>query len=133
MPIKTSVHYSVLLLLLHLMSTIAVLLTDMPVLARLVLLLIILTSLVYYQIRDIFRLLPYSWCVIAFEHDGIAVVARDGSKLIGRVMHNSVICSSLILLRIKIEGRHFPVSRVIFSDALEADAYREFCIRLKYD
>lgn len=132
MAAKYSPRFAILLLLLHMMAAAVVYATDMPLQARLLMLLLITLSLVYYQARDVFLLLPYSWREISLEHGGISVVTRDGSKLLGRLANESAVSPCFILLRVKQEGRYLPVSRTIFPDALEAEAFREFCVRLKF-
>ena len=132
MVVKHSPRLAILLLLLHMVAAILVYATGMPLQARLLMLLLISLSLVYYQARDVFLLLPYSWREISLENGGISVVTRDGSKLPGRLANDSTVSPCFILLRVRQEGRYLPVSRIIFPDALEAGAFREFCVRLKF-
>ena len=132
MAIKFSLHFCMLLLLLHMMAATAVYLTAMPQEARLAMLLLISLSLIYYLARDAFLLLPDSWCEITLDQGGVAVVTRDGSKLFGRFAKESTVSSFLVVLCVKLDGHRLPVSRVIFPDALSAGAFREFCVRLKF-
>jgi len=60
------------------------------------------------------------------------IVTRDGSELTGQVAGGSVVTSSFVILRIKPDGKRWAVARVIFPDALENDAYRELCVRLRF-
>lgn len=132
MAVKYSPRFAMLLLLLHMVAATVVYATDMPLQARLLMLLLIFLSLVYHLARDTFLLLPYSWREISLEQGGVSVVTRDGTKLLGRLANDSTVSPCFILLRVKQEGRYLPVSRIIFPDALEAGAFREFCVRLKF-
>lgn len=132
MAIRFSPRFAILLLLLHMMVAAAVYVTAMPLEARLAMLLMILLSLIYYLARDVFLLLPDSWREISLEQNGIVVVTRDGSKLPGRFANETTVSSYFVVLRVKPEGRHLPVSRVIFPDALSAGAFRELCVHLKF-
>ena len=132
MTIKFSKRFCMLLLLLHMMAAAVVYATAMPLEARLAMLLMISLSLIYYLARDVFLLLPDSWCEISFDQEDLAVVTRDGSKLLGRLANETTVSSYFVVLRVKLDGRRLPVSRVIFPDGLSAGAFREFCVRLKF-
>ncbi len=132
MAIKFSRRFCMLLLLLHTMAATVVYVTAMPLESRLAMLLLISLSLIYYLARDVFLLLPDSWCEISLDQGGVAVVTRDGSKLFGQFVDETTASSYLVVLRVKLEGRHLPASRVIFPDALGAGAFREFCVRLRF-
>ena len=132
MAIKFSGRFFVLLLALHILVVAVVYVTALPLGARSAILLMILLSLFYYLVRDVFLLLPDSWCEISLDQGGVAVVTRDGSKLFGQFVDETTASSYLVVLRVKLEGRHLPASRVIFPDALGAGAFREFCVRLRF-
>jgi hypothetical protein len=132
MATRFSPRFAILLLLLHTMAATLVHATDMPTQFRLAMLLFILLSLVYYQARDVFRVLPYSWSEFSVDQGSVAVVTRDGTKLLGRLANESIVSPYFILLHIRQEGRYLPVSRVIFPDALQAGTFRELCVRLKF-
>ena len=137
MAIRFSPRLAILLLLLHSTAAVVFHMTAMPLVVRLLMLLAILLSLIFYLARDVFLLMPESWREITLDQDAIAVVTHDGSKLFGRIENETVASSFLIVLRVKIDGRSLPVFRVIFPDsfgpdALGADKFREFCVRLKF-
>lgn len=132
MAIKFSVRFAMSLLLLHVMTTVVVFMTAMPLEAKLAMSLLISLSLIYYLVRDIFFLFPDSWREISLDQDGVAIITRDGSKLLGKCANETTVSSYFVVLRVKMEDRHLAVSRVIFPDALGAGAFREFCVRLKF-
>lgn len=127
-----SLRFAILLLLLHVMAAALVYVTDMPLQFRLPIFLLILLSLVYYQARDVFCILPYSWSEFSVDKGSVAVVTRDGKKWLGRLAHESIVSPYFILLHIQQEGNYLPVSRVIFPDALQAGTFRNLCVRLKF-
>lgn len=93
---------------------------------------LIVLSLSYYLARDVFLIFSDSWHEISLDQNSVSVVARDGSKLIGQIAGKTIVSPYLVLLRIKPEGRYRPVSRVIFPDAMDMDAFRELRVRLKF-
>ena len=93
----------------------------------------VLVSLAFHLARDAFLMLSASWCSLSVGEGGAAtIVARDGSVLTGQVAGGSVITPWFVVLRIRPEGKRRSVARVLFPDALERDAFRELCVRLRY-
>lgn len=132
MAIKPSPRFAMLLLLFHLMVAIVVYATAMPLAARLAMIGLIFLSLFYYLVRDILMLLPDSWCDIALDKNSVSVVSRDGSSFLGQVANKTIVSPYFVVLRIKSDSHRLPVSRVIFPDALGADAFRDLRVRLKF-
>jgi hypothetical protein len=131
-PVKPSLRFVVLLILLHVIVTIVVCVTAMPLPVKLVMSLLIFLSLFYYLARDVLLLLPHSWRGISLNQNSVTVIARDGSSLLGQVANNTVVSPYFVVLRVRLEGHRLLVSRVIFPDALSADEFRELCVRLRF-
>ncbi len=121
-----------LLLLFHAIVATVVSMTVMPPAARLAILMLILLSLIYYLARDVLLLFPDSWREIAFDQGGVSVVTRDGSSLFGQVANNTTVSPYFAVLRVRVEGYRLPVFRTIFPDALDAGAFRELSVRLRF-
>lgn len=132
MALKPSLRFAVLLLLSHTVAAMAVYATAMPLAARLAMILLILLGLFYYLARDAWLLRPDSWCDIALGQNSVSVVFRDGSSFLGKVASKTMVSPYFVVLRIKLDSHRLPVSRVIFPDALGADAFRDLCVRLKF-
>lgn len=133
MAIHPSPRLLVLLLSSHLIAALAVCVSVMPPLVRLVLLLPVLVSLAFHLARDAFLMLPASWFSLSVGEGGAAtIIARDGSVLTGQVAGGSVVTPWFVMLRIRPEGKRRSAARVLFPDALERDAFRELCVRLRY-
>lgn len=130
--LKPSPRFAVSLLLLHMMAAAVVYVTAIAWTIRLLILLLILLSLLYYLVRDVFLLFPDSWREILLDKNGVSVTARDGSRRLGQVSHESVVSPYFVLLCVKLEGCRLLVYRVVFPDALGAGAFRELCIHLKF-
>ena len=133
-PVKPSLRFALSLLVLHMLAATVVFMTAMPLLVKLVILLLIALSLIYYlAVRTfVLLLLPSSWREISLSPDGLSVIARDGSDFLGKVTSNTVVSPYFVVLCVRLEGHRLLTSRVIFPDALSADAFRELCVRLKF-
>lgn len=125
-------RFATMLLILHMIAALLVYLTAISPEARVVMLLLVLLSLTYYLARDAFLLLPDSWHEISLDQGDVVIVNRRGSRLIGRILNKTAVSPYFIVLCIKFEGFNLLHSRVIFPDALNADTFREICVRLKY-
>jgi hypothetical protein len=130
--VKFSLRFAVSLLLLHMIVATVVYATAMPLPVKLVMLLLISLSLFYHLARDVLLLLPDSWREISLYQNGVSVIARDGSSFLGQVANKTTVSSYFVVLCVRSEGHRLLVSRVIFPDAMSIDAFREFCVHLKF-
>jgi hypothetical protein len=131
-PVKSSLRFAVLLLVLHMIAATVVYATTMPLPVKLVMLLLISLSLFYYLARDALLLFPDSWREISLDQNGVSVIARDGSSFLGQVANKTVVSPYFVVLCVRLEGHRLLVSRVIFPDAMSTGAFREFCVHLKF-
>jgi toxin CptA len=132
MAIHASPRLLILLFLAHLLAALAVNATPLPLPVRLAISLLVLVSLTYHSARDALLRLPASWSRLSIGDDMATIITLDGSELTGQVSGSSVVTSAFVILRIKLDGKRWSVVRVIFPDALEHDAYRELCVRLRF-
>lgn len=133
MTIKPSPRFVVALLLAHLAAVTVVCVADIPLNARWSAIPIILLSLLFHLGRDALLLMAGSWRGVSPGQAGVTVVTRGGSNFIGKPANNIFVSPYFIVLRISLEGRHLPLSRVIFADAMNAEDYRELRVRLKFN
>lgn len=132
MAIKPSPIFAALLLFMHTTAAIVVYLTAIPLPATLALLLLITLSLIYHLARDVLLLLPNSWCEVTHVPGGLLVVARDGTGFIGQLENRTTVSPYFAVLRVRLEGRRQPVTRVVFPNALDQGAFRELCVQMKF-
>lgn len=132
MAIKPSPRFAVLLLFMHMTVATVVYLTDITLPTRLALLLLTTLSLFYHLARDVFLILPNSWCEVSLLSGSQSVVTRDGSRIPFRIANKTIVSPHFILLHASLEGHHLPSSRVIFPDALDTGVFRELCVRLRF-
>ncbi|MDH4234280.1 MAG: hypothetical protein OEV15_03985 [Gallionella sp.] len=132
MVIKPSLRFAMLLLLSHVVVAAVVCVTAIPLAARLALLILILLSLFYYLARDVLLLFKDSWREISFDQGGVSVFTRGGTGFSGKFASKTTTSPYFIVLCIRVEGCRLPVFRTIFPDALDAGAFRELCVRLKF-
>lgn len=130
--VKSSLRFAVSLLLSHMIVAIVVYATAMPLPVKLVMLLLISLSLLYYQARDVLLLFPDSWREISLDQNGVSVIARDGSGFLGQITNKTVVSPYFVVLCVRLDGHRLLVSRVIFPDAMSTGAFREFCVHLKF-
>ncbi|MCG6932825.1 MAG: hypothetical protein LJE57_04225 [Gallionella sp.] len=131
-PVRPSLRFAVLLLLLHLAAASVVVATVMPVPARLLLLLLVALSLAYYLLRDVLLLLPGSWHEISLNLHEISVVTRSGPGFFGQIAKQTVVSPYFVLFRVRPQGRHRTISRVVFPDSMRPGVFRELCVHLKF-
>lgn len=132
MAIKPSPRFVLLLLFLHITTAISVYATVAPAAVKWPIILLVVLNLSICLARDIFLAFPDSWHEITLDKGGVSVGMRDGSSYLAQVANTTLINPCFVVLRVRL-AEHGPlVSRVIFSDALSANEYRELCIHLKF-
>ncbi len=104
----------------------------MPVLIKWIVFSFVFSSMVFYMLRDIFKLLPSSWDAVTLDMEGISVVTHVHNILSGSLAQSTFVSPYFVVLCVVPDGLRWPVCSVIFPDATEADLYRKLCIRLKY-
>ena len=131
-PVNPPLYFAISLLVLHtLVATVAVA-TAMPLPVKLAMLLLIVLSLLYYLARDVLLLFPDSWCDILLDQDGVSIVTREGATICGQVANKTLVSPYFVVLCVKLEGHYLLRSRLIFPDAMNAGAFRELRVHLKF-
>lgn len=132
MTIKFSPRLGLLLLFMHATTALVVSVTEVPLIFKVAIILMVAFSLVYYLARDVLMFLPVSWHEILLEQKGVKVVARDRSSFRVKVANSTIVNPYCIVFRVGLDGRHLPVSRVIFPDSMSPGEFRKLCIGLKF-
>ena len=132
MELKSSLRYSMSLMFLHMAVAVSVCSTTIPVAAKIMILMPIALSLAYYLARDVLQQLPNSWVGITLDHDEVSITTRDGRSFYAQPEKNTFVFPWFIVLRIVPEEHRMAVSRVVFSDALSDDEFRELSVRLRF-
>lgn len=130
--LQPSMRFAVWLLLLHVAASVIMYRLPLSLPVKLMAMLLIFLSLIYYLLRDALLFFPDSWCEIALIQNNISVVDRRGSGFLGQVENKTIVSPHVIVLWVRPEGRRIPVARVLFPDAMSAETFRDFCVRLKF-
>jgi uncharacterized membrane protein AbrB (regulator of aidB expression) len=130
--IKPSRNLALLLWVLHVVSAAVLTMTNLAWIAKLILLMLIVASLIYHLLRDVGLRFPNSWREITLRENGVSIGLQGSSILSGKLSNTSVVFAYLVILVVKLEGHRFNTARVIFRDVLQPEAFRELCVYLKY-
>ena len=132
MKIKFSPRFCLLLLFMHMAAAITVYVTAVPLAFKVIAILLVAFSLLYYLARDAFISFPTSWQEIALEQDGVQVTVRDGSSFYGQVTNMTIVSPYCIVFRVGYGGHHLLVSRAIFPDSVSTGEFRELRVGLRF-
>lgn len=114
------------------MGALVVYATAMPLAVRVAIIALLAANLFYHLSRDVFLLLPDSWCDVSLDRGFVQVVVRDGSSFRAQVSDTTIVSPYLIVFRVKANGLRRLVSRVIFRDALKTDEFRQLYVDLRF-
>ncbi len=126
--IRPSRTFVLLLLAVHLLVILSVCLTNLVLWARLCLSVTILFSLLHQLYRHAWA--KQSWRTFSLDKKTVVVNTLGGEQLNGELTHQTVITPGCVVLCARL--RELPVCQVIFRDAMQADAFRELRVRLKF-
>lgn len=131
--IKPSRYFTGVLLALHLGGATVVYLTSIWWVAKFIMWLLIVVSLIYYVMRDVALRFPSSWREISLNQNDVTIITQNDSKLTGLLSDKSMVSGKFVILRMRLEGRYFTVARVIFRDALNPGMFRQLCVCLRFN
>jgi glucose uptake protein GlcU len=126
--LKPSGTYVSMLIFMHLLAMAAVFLTDLPLWARSGLALLIFFGLFYHLYRQ--QWAGRAWRSFSLEQRHVLVNTLGGFTLKGELVRQTVITPICVVLCARFDV--LPVCKVIFYDAMQADAFRELRVRLNY-
>lgn len=124
--IQPSRTFVALLLAVHLLAMITISLTDLPVWARISIVLLIAASLIHH-LRS-----KQSWRSFTLDQRRVTVTTLGGSVLSGELAQQSVVIPYCVVLCARLDGARFIVCQVIFPDAMQKEAFRELRVRLRF-
>ena len=123
---------SILLLSVYVLTILSILMLPILALVKAALALILVCSLVYCLYRDAWLLLSSSCVAIHLDGNNIILATRDGGKLTGQVLRNSVVTPALTVLNVMTQGKKSTRSVVIFPDSLSKERSRELRVLLRW-
>ncbi len=93
---------------------------------------LILASLAYYLLRDAWLKLGSSCTGLVTDEEGAVISLRDGTRLPCLVLNDSLVTPLLTVLNLRPRGSRAVRSVVILPDSLEAEAFRQLRVWLKW-
>ena len=130
--VKPSKTFVLLLLAVHLLAVGSVWLSNVALWIRLVLSVPVLLSLFYHLSRHALMRSKSSWLSFSLDQKCAHFSTIGGSEFNGEIMHRTVVTPYCVVLCVRPEGGKPPVTQVIFRDALQDEAFRELCVRLRF-
>jgi len=130
--LKPSKTFALLLLTAHLLAVVSVLLANFGFWICLILSVLILLSLFYHLSRHALLRSKSSWLTFSLDQNCAHISTVGGAELTGEILPRTVVTPHCIVLCIRPEGGKPPLAQVIFRDALQQEAFRELCVRLRF-
>ncbi len=115
-----------LLLLTHLALITSILLTDLDAWARIMLAILMVTSLLHQSRLHVHK----GWQSLILEQGRLHVRDMSGLEVAGEILDETVVTPFCIALCARLQGRR--QCQLIFRDALGDEAHRELRVRLRY-
>jgi hypothetical protein len=126
--LRPSVTYVLMLLTVHLLAGVCIFLSNLPLWARLSILLLIVFSLLY----ELYRQKQSGWRSFSLNHKHVSIKTAAGLDLEGELAPQTLVTIWCVVLCVRRPEQAFPACQVIFPDAMQADAFRELRVRLRF-
>jgi len=107
-------------------------LLPIPVSVKAMLVILLVSALAYYLLRDVWLLLPFSPVAIRLEGQNITLLTRSSGELPGQILDDSLVTSFLTILNVLPQGKSWPRSVLVFSDSMDSQRSRELRVLLKW-
>ncbi|MEI7455091.1 MAG: protein YgfX [Nitrosomonadales bacterium] len=125
--LKPSRIYFILLLAMHALVVTSIFLTNLPLWARAgIACAVVLNGL--YQPRTVTR-----WRSFTLDKTRLEITSLSGEAWVGELCSRTVVIPLCVVLCVRPDGRSRPVCQVIFSDAMDAENFRDLRVRLTWD
>ncbi len=128
--IKPSRIFLLLLIALHLLTILSVCVTNLEHWAQQGLSVAILISLIHHLYLHVWA--NQAWRAFSIDKKQVLIHTLDGSELNGVLAHQTVVTPGCVVLCARLDGHRSPVCQVIFCDAMQAEAFRELRVRLRF-
>ncbi|NCN23076.1 MAG: hypothetical protein COZ77_02095 [Gallionellales bacterium CG_4_8_14_3_um_filter_54_18] len=130
--LKPSRVFTSMLIIMHLLALVSVWLINGAPGRCLALSLLIGISLLYCLYRYALLRDKSAWLSFSINQKRVLINTRGGDEWVGDIMHRTLVTSHCVVLSVSLDERKFPVSQVIFWDAMPVEAFRQLRVRLKY-
>lgn len=121
-----------LLILAHGIMVTALFPLALPIWAKTALASLMLFSLAYHLRRHALLSSPSASVALALEGDRVVLTTRAGERLVGQLLHDSMVTPFLTVLNLLPQGARLARSVVILPDSLDAESFRQMRVCLKW-
>lgn len=101
-------------------------------LLKLLFVLILMCSFVYYFLRYARLSLPISYAGLRFEEGSVILILQNGDRLQGRISHTTLVTPLMTVLNVVAQENKRLNAVVIFPDSMHPERFRELRIMLKW-
>lgn len=126
--IKPSRMYGILLLVVHFLLIYTLSLTNLALIVRYSLSLLVLLNLLYQLHHKVLMRNKLSWHHLSLNQNQLLVNGPDG--LSGELSHRTVVTPFCVVLCVRFKGQ--SACQVIFFDAMKTAEFRELRVRLRF-
>ena len=130
--LQPSIYFTIALVALHGAVLAALVPLALPLWAKILLVLLVLVSLLYHVWHDAWLLALSSNKTLLLDGDMILLVARNGDRVTARILADSLVTPFITILNVLPQGSYLARSVIILPDSLDAEAFRQLRVWLKW-
>lgn len=130
--LQPSIYFTIALVVSHGAALAVLVPLALPLWAKTLLALLVLTSLLYHTWHDAWLLALSSNKTLLLDGDMILLVARNGNQVTARVLADSLVTPFLTVLNVLPQGAYLARSVIILPDSLDAESFRQLRVWLRW-
>jgi toxin CptA len=105
---------------------------SLPWWAKVVTIVALLISAVYYLRHDAYLSMQSSTVCLQMGDGQVTITRRNGRNWSGLVLHDSFITPLIVILNVLPEGKYFSHSVIILPDSLDKELFRQLRVLMKW-
>ena len=129
---QPSYYFAAMLVAAHGVTLAALFPLAFPIWAKTALAFFVLLSLGYHLWREAWLSAPSASVGLMLEGDQVVLTTRDGEKLTGQILRDSLVTPFLTVLNVLPQGARFARSVIIMPDSMDAESFRQLRVWLKW-
>lgn len=130
--LQPSIYFTIALVVSHGAALAVLVPLALPLWAKILLVLLVSVSLLYHVWHDAWLLALSSNKTLLLDGDMILLVARNGDQVTARVLADSLVTPFITILNVLPQGSYLARSVIILPDSLDAEAFRQLRVWLKW-
>ena len=130
--LQPSIYFTTVLVTSHGIALAVLTPLALPIWTRILLALLVLTSLLYHVWHDAWLLALSSNHTLLLDGDLVQLITRNGDQVTAKVLTDSLVTPFITVLNVLPQGEYLARSVIILPDSLDTESFRQLRVWLRW-